>query len=173
MSAVLTYRLAVRSGRKKKENTNLRPRQGSGEKKSRPFRSSLLSRSSGQSGSALTTLRGSISEKDAKRGAWKDERRCCEEMDILSSSRTSFHIEFHSHNVDGNILFSFIVSYRIQLVSPSHNFVRNHMYLAILLKVWFRGILKIHTYIVILCSILHIQYLAKTLNIWKHIFMTF
>jgi hypothetical protein len=49
----------------------------------------------------------------ARGKVWKDERRCCEEMDIFSSWRVSFHINFHSYAVRGNILFFAIIPHPI------------------------------------------------------------
>lgn len=50
-----------------------------------------------------------VARQTRSRGVGKDERRCCEEMDIFSSSRAFFHIEFHSHTVEEKILFFVIV----------------------------------------------------------------
>jgi len=71
----------------------------------------------------------------ARGKVWKDERRCCEEMDIFSSRRVFFHIDFHSYAVRGNILFFAIVPHPIS--SPLS--LRRLACLVVLLAVHMRG----------------------------------
>lgn len=107
MSAALTYRLRAvvgkRLSRKKKEVRIFRLRQDGKKSLSFSIESSFHGIPANQLGS------DHVSRQTRSRSVWKDERRCCGEMDIFSSSRAFFHIEFHSHTVEGNILFSVIV----------------------------------------------------------------